>query len=318
MSTLAHFPMVSQLTSTTSDGKPSENSQFDCVPASIGACILWFQDKSQWDNLINPDKLKDAVYGETYKGGTAATAYVPFCKQLGYDLYPLNTSSAMQSVEQAHKLLAANKPVIFTEKDPYVPASYGWSHVCVFYAESAGELSAMDPYIGKAVTKSDAEWEQVLLANQLWLVAPLEDDMSIDIHSPGVSESYTEQDAHHWLCKNGHTVQFGILDFYKSNNGLLLFGLPLSNEIPTGTDTTVLQYFERACLVYDPAHKLDNPPGAGSVYTAHVYDVDASHKALGRDPYLAKLEETIAQLQAQPANDQALLDKINQIKQIVG
>jgi hypothetical protein len=313
MAVLAKFPMVSQLTATTSDGKPSNNAQMDCVPSSIGAVILWLQGKSQWDDAINPDKIKDAAYGEGYTGGTAASAYVAFCKSLGFDLYSVDTASASQSVSSAHSLLAQNKAAIFTEKDPYVPASYGWSHVCVFYADAAGELTAMDPYIGKAVTKSDAEWEQVLLGNQLWLVTPLEENV-IDINSPNVGNFFEETGATHWKCKsNGNIIQYGILAFYCRNNGLLMFGLPLSNEVTLNAQGDAKQYFERSCLVYNPSHSLDNPPGSGSVYTAHIY----SDNALGEDPLIPKLEATITQLQAQPATDQAAVDMVAKIKQIV-
>lgn len=313
MTTLTNFPMVSQLTTVTSDGKPSENSQFDCVPASIGAVILWLQGKTAWNDTINPDKFKDVAYGDAYKGGTAASAYVAYCKSLGFDLYSLNTSSAAQSVEQAHSLLTQNKAVIFTEKDPYVPASYGWSHVCVFYADASGELTAMDPYIGKAVTKADAEWEQVLLGNQLWLVTPLEENV-IDIHSPNVSIFFEELSATHWKCKsNSNEIHDGMLSFYKANNGLLMFGLPLSNEVVLDATGNTKQYFERGCLVWDPQHKYDNPPGSGSVYVAHVY----SDNALGEDPLIPKLEAQIAQLQTQ-SSDPTDAAKLAQIKAIVG
>lgn len=169
MSVLEGFPLVSQLTTMTSDGKPSENSQFDCVPASIGAALLWYLGKHQWDAEINPDKMKDQAYGDAYHGGTAALAYVPFCAALGFRLYAVDSNPA-DLVAKAHQFLGEGKPVIFTEPDPYVPSSYGWSHVCVFYADAPGELTALDPYIGRPITHSDAEWTNLLLFNELWIL----------------------------------------------------------------------------------------------------------------------------------------------------
>src|SRR5215469_4875173 len=170
MSQLQGFPLVSQLTPITSDGRPSENAQFDCVPASIGAGILWYEHKSQWDSSINPDLLKDQAYGEALQNsGTAAIAYVPVVAKMGYTLSAIDGDPALL-VQQAHEQLALQHPIIFTEPDPYVPSSYGWSHVCVFYADAPGELTALDPYIAKAVTRSDAEWQQMLLFNQIWIL----------------------------------------------------------------------------------------------------------------------------------------------------
>lgn len=97
--------------------------------------------------------------------------------------------------------------------------------------------------------------------------------MSIDINSPGVGNYFTEHDAEHWTCKNtGKVLQFGVLAFYKAQGGLSRLGLPVSNEIPLATGAPeTRQHFERGAVLYDPTHKYDSPPGAGSVYYAHIY-----------------------------------------------
>lgn len=138
------------------------------------------------------------------------------------------------------------------------------------------------------------------------------DDMAITINSPNVANYFEELDATHWKCKsNGNEIHDGMLGFYKANNGLLMFGLPLSNEVVLDDKGNTKQYFERGCLVWDPQHKYDNPPGSGSVYVAHVY----SDNALGEDPLIPKLEAQIKQLQSSDPTDAA---KLAQIKAIVG
>lgn len=135
----------------------------------------------------------------------------------------------------------------------------------------------------------------------------------IDINSPNVANFFEETDAEHWKCKsNGNIVQYGILSFYKQNNGLLLFGLPLSNEVELDANGNVRQFYERGCLIYDPKHVYDNPPGSGNVYTAHVY----ADKALGEDPLIPKLEAQIAQLQAQ-LSDPTDAAKLAQLKTLI-
>jgi hypothetical protein len=301
--------MVSQLTQITSDGRPSEDAQFDCVPASIGAGILYLLGKSQWDTAVNPDLLKDAAYGENWKNmGTAASAYVPICQKLGFNLRHLDgTPSAL--VSEAHNQLSTGHPVIFTEPDPYVSASLGWSHVCVFYSEAPGLLTAMDPYIARPVQRTDQEWEGLLEFNQIWVLEKL--DVSIDIHTPGMSNDFEELDAHHWRRKSanssgGHPViQFGLLENYKKygNSGLCgrqFLGLPESGEITLGPNK-VKQYYQFGCLCWDN----------GKIYPLAVYDESSP----GHDPLIDALKKQYELQTAIPA--QLLVNALNQIKAIV-
>ena len=297
--------MVSQLTQVTSDGRPSENAQFDCVPASIGAALLWYAGKSQWDSEINPDRLKDAAYGEAlHNEGTAASAYIPFCKSLGYDLWFFKGIPGVL-VNEAHKQIQAGCPVIFTEPDPYVSASLGWSHVCVFYSEEPGYLVAMDPYIARPVRRTDQEWTQLLLDNEIWILEKGEAmPAPLDLSNPTVAAYFAQKDAGTWLCKQTGKIIYGeILAYYKTcgataMHGLLDLGLPVSNEIADGPGGITRQHFERGVLRYDPEHKMDNPPGAGHVYPAHLYS------GSGQDPAIAKLQAQITAFQSQPAAPQ--------------
>lgn len=320
LTTLPHFPLVSQLTSVTSDGQLSEDAQFSCVPASIGACLLWYQGKTQWDSEVNPDKLKDAVYGQGYVGMMAASQYVPYCASLGYKLAGMGGANGAQLVAMAHQFVDQGLPVIFTEPDPYVSASLGWTHVCCFYGEVAGGLVALDPYIAQAITRSDAEWAGLLLNNEIWTLAKEETTTSININNPTVAAYFHQQDAQHWLCvATGRVIQYGILNFYCSFGGsalcgLTYLGMPLSDEIPIAVNATK-QFFERGCVVYDPGHAIDSPPGnTGQVYLAHIYSGGP-----GEDPQVAKLQAQVATLQQELAaapNGVELADMENRLAQI--
>lgn len=329
MSVLEHFPMVSQLTAITSDGHPSENAQFDCVPASIGATLLWYMGKSQWDSDINPDRLKDSAVGQGVANmGTAASQYVPFVASLGYTLAPINGIPG-QLVNIIHEQLARGMPVIITEPDPYVPSSYGWSHVCVAYADTSNTITVLDPYIGRPVTRSDNDWLNNLLFNQVWTIEKMEEDVPklIELTDPEISRYYglATPDGNAWVCRQtGKVVQGGILAFYRTFGGdaycgLTYLGLPKSNEIPLSQGAKK-QYFERAVVAYDPTtpHAIDNPPGAASIYLLQLYD-----DGPGTDPRvasLAPLQAQVTQLQAQlkAAGNSADTQKIAQIKAIVG
>jgi hypothetical protein len=167
---LPNYPLVGQRTNITSDQQPPEDAEDQCVAAAIGSAMLYYKHQSQWDNVINPDRLKDIVYGQGYVGGTAATKYVPLCDQLGFKLYSIG-GSPTQLVAEAHKQIKAGRPVIFTEPSPYDP-SHTWSHVCAFFGEITGGLKAMDPFPPKVVSESDAYWIGQLMFDQIWIVEP--------------------------------------------------------------------------------------------------------------------------------------------------
>ncbi len=120
----------------------------------------------------------------------------------------------------------------------------------------------------------------------------------IDLSNPTIAAYFT-QAAMGWNCKQtGKNIHGAILDFYQHYGnaafcGLTYLGLPLSNEVPLDTSGAVKQYFERGCLIYDVAHKYDNPPGGGQVYLAHVYG------GLGEDPLIADLQKQVSQLQTE-------------------
>lgn len=131
-------------------------------------------------------------------------------------------------------------------------------------------------------------------------------------------------DGNYWQCKlNGFVVGNAILAFYRQYGGsaycgLTYLGLPLSNEMNAGVGPgTTYQFFERGVLAYDPAHKLDNPPGAGDVYLLKLYE------GIGQDPRYVKLlkqyNALIQQINAASLTPEATkaIEQVKQIKQIV-
>lgn len=270
MTVLTDFPHVNQLNSPTIDGQPDENAAFNCVPSSICAGLRYLTG----DASFEPDQLKDAAYKQGFTGPTAASQYVDFCAQHGVKLYPIN-GSPDELVSVAHHQLAQGHPVVFTEPDVHEPNHPDWSHVCVFYADNPGSLTAMDPFGAIDVTHSDAEWAGLLQFNQVWIME--KETMIIDLTDSLVASFFAPTPDGKWQChQTGYVVQFGMLDFYRSYGqnaycGLTYLGLPKSNETPiAGHAGVVKQEFERGWLVYDPQHRVDDPPGAGAVYPMHL------------------------------------------------
>ncbi len=317
MAVLANFPMVSQLTTITSDNRPSEDAGWECVPASIGAAMLWYEGKHQWDQELNPDLLKDNVYGEAYRNdGTAAARYIPFCQSRGFKLSSLDGEPGYL-VQQAHKYVQAQVPVIFTIPDPYCSAYQrdvlGWTHVCPWFEEGPGHLTAMDPYIARPIEKSDAEWASLLRFKQIWTVqriAQQEETVIIDINNPEIKKHFKELNPHQWECTDtggpwqGKIIQYALLGNYKSegNKGLCGFdvlGRPMSNEIYINQNW-VIQFYQFGVRQWKDQ----------KVSPVALYEPGSP----GVDPELAKLRQQLAQ---QPQTSQALVDAMNAIKAIV-
>ena len=313
MSALENFPMVNQQTPITSDGKVSENANLDCVAASICAGVMYLKGVTAVNTTYNPDRFKDAAYGQGYQGGTDAPAYVAFCKSLGIDLFPI-TANPAQLVVLAHQYIAGGKPVVFTEPNPY--GSNLYTHFCVFYAEDPGYLTCMDPFIAKPIRRTDQDWTQLLLNNRIWILQNMEEeDMPlppIDLNNPTVASYFTAKDSGTWLCKQTGKIIYGEnLKFYQNHGGTTLqgledLGLPRSNEIPietlgseyahlAGKGITV-KFYERGVTIFDPSHLYDDPPGSGPVYKAQLYNNGA-----GTDPRIKPLEAQITELEKQPA-----------------
>lgn len=161
MTTLQGFPMVSQLTSVTSDNQPSENKFSDCVPTSVCAGAMYLNGIHTLGGAYTPDQWKDKGVGQGYVGGTAISAYVAYAASLGIKLWRYGSTSTAELVAEAHRQIQAGHPVVFNPSP---------THVCVFFSEdsTAHTLTCMDPWIAQAVTKTDAEWESLLRYNQIW------------------------------------------------------------------------------------------------------------------------------------------------------
>jgi hypothetical protein len=317
VSKLPNFVPVSQNSKVTEDDLPNSDAAYECVSASLLMAVMQQLEITAEGGTFTCDYFKDEVYGEAYQGGTSAIKYVPLVASLGCTLAPINGTPG-QLVSAIHNALDKGIPVIVTIPDTYVPASYGWTHVCCCYADSASTITMLDPFPvphGVSRTYDDSQWIDLLQDNQIWTVEKLqkveEEIVIIAITDPEVARYFelANTDGSQWRCRStGKIIQFGLLDAYRAYGnsalcGLTYLGLPQSNEIPlTGIPGAVKQYFERGTLIYDPAHKNDDPPGASAVYPAHLYTGPAQDPRVAQ---IAPLQGQLAALQAQIAQAQA-------------
>lgn len=123
----------------------------------------------------------------------------------------------------------------------------------------------------------------------------------LDLNDPVVSRYFTDGGNGTWKVKStGVILQGAILIFYRANNGLFYFGLPLANEdysVRSGSsDMSAYVKCERAGLMYDPDRRHDNPPIDGPVYTIHV---EQDPRVTVPQMQFANAQKSIAALQQQ-------------------
>lgn len=144
----------------------------------------------------------------------------------------------------------------------------------------------------------------------VWLGDTPEEDIMIDINTPGISEHFTQTDENHWQSKKtGKVLQYAMLNNYKQegNRGLCGWdelGDVLSNEIELPAPYhpgSVVQFYTCGVRMWNAA--------TGKVTPVPLYD-----GGIGQDPLIKQLETTITQLQS----DQTDAAKLAQIKAIVG
>lgn len=154
MNELPNFPHISQR-----DG--DINSVDDCVAACVAMGLEFLTGR-----MYTAGEVKDAVYGPSYTGGTAAIKYEQYCADQGVVLSPINGNSA-QLVQALKAEISAGHPTIITEPDPY---EAGWSHCCAPFAfnTEAQTITVVDPWIDANVTKTEAVWSSQLLFSQIW------------------------------------------------------------------------------------------------------------------------------------------------------
>ncbi len=166
----------SQLHSPTSDAQTDENRWYNCVPT----CIDMATSAVTGTPLRGADWWKDRAYGEAYIGGTAASAFVDLAAQCGAALTAIDNADNAVLITAIHAHIAAGHPVIATEPDPYAPPGItGWSHVLLFYAESPGELSVIDPFYGQIITKKDEDWQNILEFHEVWGISAMKGDFTV-------------------------------------------------------------------------------------------------------------------------------------------
>jgi len=148
-------------------------------------------------------------------------------------------------------------------------------------------------------------------------------DTMLELTDPTVARYFHAGANGSWVCSNGVTLIGDNLKFYRSNNGLALLGLPLSNEIyPKNFPGTAIVPCERGIITYDPGRTIDNPLLTGHCYLLHIdkgpgLDLITSNATATLNNQIATLKVQVTSLMSQLQGLQTLQAKLAQIKQFV-
>jgi len=176
------------------------NADFDCVPASIAACMEYLTGKH-----YTAAEIKDAAYGAAYTGGTDAHEFVDYCAAQGVRLAPIDGSAA-QLVGSIKSFIASGHPCIITEPDPYLA---GWLHVCAAYECDSASITVMDPWIDQPVKKSDGQWVSQLVGNEVWMLERFGGGgVTVTVQTSGVPDGWHD-DGTKLTAPNGVQVVLG-------------------------------------------------------------------------------------------------------------
>lgn len=318
VTTLPNFPHKDQRSEATSDGRPPENGNYDCVPTSFAAAIQYFDG-----GYVNGDELKDDSYGEAYaNAGTAMSQYVDSPSRRARAVYHVTADAENGDpgalVALIHSGVAGGFPVIATIPSAWgsTRAQLGWSdpanpggftHVVAFFAEDGGAhtLTAMNPWGGFDHSGSDQYWADRLCMNQVWKVHK-EGPLMADGQPTGYYGLVQTNDPQVWSCPSTSSIiGHGFLAHYQhlvganGTNATEILGLPISNEY--GWNGVVRQDFERGYLLYDP-----KGTGAWSIFHGPA---GADLKAAGQK--ISQLNDQVTGLNTQHTADQAALGQAN-------
>lgn len=144
---LVNCPIVNQRTEVGSDGRPPEDGNMDCVPASLASMARGLRP----DLKLTGDGLHDAVYGQGYVGMMDPARFVGVLATDGLTLTPYQgTPTAL--VTRAVAELDASRPVLLSipsdwnNEPPHSPYAHMVAACDVAHESGVVYLTAMNPW----------------------------------------------------------------------------------------------------------------------------------------------------------------------------
>ena len=205
-------PSKDQRTEKTTDGRPPEDGNMDCVPTSLAAMC-----QALTGRFTSGDDLHDRVYGQGYVGMQDPTRFVGLLDTLGVGMARI-TGDPAALVARAASEIAAGHPVLLS-----IPSDWGdepphsqYAHMvagCDIPDQSS--LTAMNPWGGFYQTQSRAWWAERLAHcsySGIWVLAKKETPVTTN----GIPSGWHDDGAT-LTAPNGHRVVRGFRMYVLAN-----------------------------------------------------------------------------------------------------
>ncbi|HEX6798678.1 MAG TPA: hypothetical protein VF116_13300 [Ktedonobacterales bacterium] len=206
-------PLKDQRVEQTTDGRPPEDGNMDCVPTSLAAMC-----QALTGRLTSGDDLHDRVYGQGYVGMQDPARFAGLLDSLGVSMARVGGDAASLVARAASEIAAAH-PVLLS-----IPSDWGDEPPHSQYAHmvagcdvpDANSLTAMNPWGGFYQTQSRAWWAERLAHcsySGIWVLAKKETPVATN----GIPSGWHDDGAT-LTAPNGHHVVRGFRMYVLANS----------------------------------------------------------------------------------------------------
>lgn len=207
-----NVPVKDQRSEKTTDGRPPEDGNMDCVPTSLAAMC-----QALTGRFTSGDDLHDRVYGQGYVGLQDPARFASLLDTLGVTMMRVGGDPAAL-VARAAEEIAAGHPVLLS-----IPSDWGDEPPHSQYAHmvagcdvpNANTLTAMNPWGGFYQTQSRAWWAERLAHcsySGIWVLAKKETPVT----THGIPGGWHDDGAT-LTAPNGHRVVRGFRAYVLAN-----------------------------------------------------------------------------------------------------
>ncbi|WIG60492.1 MAG: hypothetical protein OJF49_003240 [Ktedonobacterales bacterium] len=243
---IVNVPIVNQRTQTGADGRPPEDGNMDCVPASLSAMVAALIGQPQ-----NADGWHDAVYGQGYVGMQDPAKYVVHALGLGVHLFAFN-GTAQNLVAVAVEAIRAGHPALLSIPSDWLdePPHSQYAHMVAGCDVSADgqQLTCMNPWTAAYETHTLAWWEERLNCcsyKTVWVLEKVEGSQVDNWTDVSDASGAAARDQH------GNELRFGQAAYVLANKSTAnaVEGVA-AQAYPFGPDYSITALEDGTALIY--------------------------------------------------------------------
>ncbi|WIG57546.1 MAG: hypothetical protein OJF49_000290 [Ktedonobacterales bacterium] len=261
---MVNVPVVNQRTQQGADGRPPEDGNMDCVPASLSAMVQALTSCTQ-----NADAWHDAVYGQGYVGMQDPARYVDYAGRLGVRMTTVWPGTPQEMLARVVADIRAGHPVLLSIPSDWLdePPHSQYAHMVAGcdVSSDGGELTCMNPWTAAYETYTLAWWAERLGCcsyKTVWVLEKVEGSQVDNWTDVSDASGAGAKDQH------GNELRFGQAAYVLANKSTAnaIEGVA-AQAYPFGGDFSVTALEDGTALIYGKASNVVSHVGgdAGAV-----------------------------------------------------